>query len=188
MKASCDVLTIGEALVLFGEDDVQELSVGKTFTTGIGGAESNVAISMQRLGFSASWIGAIGNDAFGKMIESALHAEGVATVLRRDNAHPTGHMIKLSSGAQDPLVIYCRKNSAASHLSHDQVAWGYLPETRLLHLSGVFLALSEETRTTALKLAEKAVEDRIPISLDINYRHQLWDPEVAHLHLKPFAE
>lgn len=188
VKASCDILTIGEALVLFREDDVQELAVGKTFTTGIGGAESNVAISMQRLGFSASWIGAIGNDAFGNLIESTLRAEGVTTVLRRDHAHPTGHMIKLSSGAGDPLVVYCRKNSAASHLSPDQVAWGYVPETRLLHLSGVFLALSEETRATALQLAEKAIENKIPVSFDINYRHQLWDPEMARLHLKPFAE
>ena len=45
----------------------------------MGGAESNVAIGVARLGVGAAWIGRVGDDAAGRKILRELRAEGVHT-------------------------------------------------------------------------------------------------------------
>ena len=50
---------------------------------GIGGAESNVAIGLARLGVASTWISRVGDDAFGTFVTREIRAEGV-----RVHRHP----------------------------------------------------------------------------------------------------
>ena len=56
--------------------DVGLIEFAREFRYGIGGAESNVAIGAARLGAQATWLGRLGSDATGDLIERRLRAEG----------------------------------------------------------------------------------------------------------------
>ena len=45
---------------------------------------------------------------------------------------------------------------------------------KILHISGLFLALSEDTTASCLEIAKKAKENGTMISFDINYRASFW--------------
>jgi len=52
---------------------VRSLATGKpqngtNWVLGIGGAESNVAVGLARLGNSVRWVSALGQDAFGDLV------------------------------------------------------------------------------------------------------------------------
>jgi len=72
-----DVVTIGETMVLFEANERGLLQYDQHFQKSIGGAESNVAIGLSKLGHKSSWISKLGNDPFGKYIYSYLKGEGV---------------------------------------------------------------------------------------------------------------
>lgn len=65
------------------------------FTKKIGGAESNVAIGLARLGHHAGWISKLGDDEFGKVIFAFLKGETVdVSKVAFDQEAPTGIYFK----------------------------------------------------------------------------------------------
>lgn len=58
----CEVMTIGEPMVMFLADTKEPLAQVNHFTKMIAGAELNVAIGLQRLGHSVSYATQVGND------------------------------------------------------------------------------------------------------------------------------
>jgi 2-dehydro-3-deoxygluconokinase len=61
---------------------------------------------------------------------------------------------------------------------------GYLEGARLLHLTGITPALSDECRAFTSWAAREARRAGVRVSFDVNYRSKLWSPESA----KSFAE
>ena len=59
------VIAIGETMALMSSDGYGPLQHARTMTLGIGGAESNVAIALKRLGVDSTWIGKVGTDSLG---------------------------------------------------------------------------------------------------------------------------
>src|SRR5690625_602591 len=72
-----DVITLGESMVLFEPMDGGNLQYAPLFRKTIGGAESNLAIGLSKLGHKVSWISKLGDDPFGKYIYSFIKGEGV---------------------------------------------------------------------------------------------------------------
>src|SRR5690242_67659 len=75
-----DVLSIGEALIDFISDGQQgALGEAQHFTMYPGGAVTNVAINVARLGGSAALAACVGEDAFGTFLRHQLQQAGVMT-------------------------------------------------------------------------------------------------------------
>ena len=72
-----EVLTIGETMVIFQPLQVGNLEDNVPIQQRIGGAESNFAIGLSRLGHDVKYITRLGNDPFGKRILKTLLAERV---------------------------------------------------------------------------------------------------------------
>ena len=87
------LVTLGETLGLLVADDVGPLSLARGMRLSMGGAESNVAIGASRLGVPATWIGRLGNDPIGDLIERQLLAERVRCLVQRDPS-PTAIMLR----------------------------------------------------------------------------------------------
>lgn len=86
-----DVVTLGETMVLFVPTETGPLKYIYQFNKHIGGAESNVAIGLSKLGVKAGWISKLGKDGFGDYIESFIRGEGVdVSQVKEDEEHPTG--------------------------------------------------------------------------------------------------
>ena len=167
------LFTLGETMGLVSAGDIGPLEYARSFSFGIGGAESNVAIGVARLGGAATWLGRVGPDATGDLIDRRLRAEGVRTLAVRDDAF-TGLMVKHRRSGEQTRVDYHRTGSAGSRLNPADLPAADLGAATILHVTGITPALSDSARATVFQAVETARAAGVPVSVDVNYRSKLW--------------
>ncbi len=173
------VITAGETMVLGVPARSGRLRHAASLELKIGGAESNVAIALSRLGVSAGWVSFLGDDEPGQLVLDRVRAEGVDTSrVRRLRDHPTGLYLREQVGAAT-RVYYYRQGSASSAMGPNAFDPGYLEGAEFLHLTGITPALSEECRRFVLWAAEEARKSGVQVSFDVNYRSKLLSSEGA---------
>ncbi|KKI89379.1 2-dehydro-3-deoxygluconokinase [Bacillus sp. SA1-12] len=175
-----DVVTLGESMVVFTPNSDGFMRNATQFTKKIGGAESNVAIGLARLGHHVGWISKLGDDEFGKAILAALKGENVdVSKVTFDQEAPTGIYFKEPRRQNNMRVYYYRKGSAASKLSPSDLDNGYLSKAKYLHITGITPALSQSCRETIFEAIRLAKNNGSTIVFDPNLRTKLWDAETA---------
>lgn len=175
------VVTLGETMALLTTPPTGRLTAGSAMPVGIGGAESNVAIGLVRLGVPATWVSRVGDDAFGSLVVRELRAEGVTVRATVDDGAPTGLMVKELRGGRPWRVRYHRAGSAASRLSPadvDAVAED-VRSAAALHLTGITPALGPGPAAAVDRAVQLARSAGVPVVLDVNHRTALWSDEVA---------
>jgi 2-dehydro-3-deoxygluconokinase len=175
-----ELITFGETMVLFNPDSTGSLRYVHSFSKSIGGAESNVAIALARLGHEVGWFSRLGDDEFGQYIKSVIRGEGVdVSKVIEDKERNTGLLFKERFAHTDPNIYYYRKNSAASNLKPEDLDYEYIKQAKILHITGITLALSQTARETVCKAVEIANQNEVLVSFDPNIRLKLWDIEKA---------
>lgn len=173
------VITAGETMALVVPSGPGRLRHATNLLLSIGGAESNVAIGLSRLGIPASWISALGDDELGEVVLHRLRAEGVDTSsVRRISDRPTGLYLR-EEVAGRLRVYYYRSGSAAASLSPNAFDPRTLQGAAFLHLTGITGALSPECADFLPWAATTARDAGVRVSYDVNYRSRLWDPPAA---------
>ncbi|MGW3243039.1 sugar kinase [Streptomyces sp. NPDC001070] len=169
--AAVDVVCVGESMVTFVPAARGErLAEAASFECGTGGAESNVACALARLGHTVRWISRVGADPFGDHLVAAIAAAGVdVSGVRRDPGRPTGVCFRTGDGE----VAYYRAGSAATAMGPDNVARHGAWAGRVLHLSGITPALSEGCADLVHGLTAPGPESPL-VSFDVNHRPALW--------------
>lgn len=181
------VLCVGETMVQVTPLRGHGITRDTEFHLVPGGAESNVASLVAQLGHSATWLGAVGDDPFGRLIESSLAADGVdVSKVKRDKNHKTGVYFKDLSGGTT-TVHYYRDSSAASHLDPSILETVASKSWDLVHMSGVTPALSDSCNQLVDSVLRKRVFGDVTVSFDINYRRSLWPVETASVSLEAYA-
>ncbi len=187
-ESSPQIITFGESMALFMPQEHKAIERSATLEQGFGGAESNVAIGLARLGASVGWFGALGDDPFGKIILKTLRGEGVD--VSRAQLHPeapTGMMFR-EHVAGRMAVHYFRKHSAASRMTPDQLDEDYIRGAKLLHVTGITSALSDNCHQTVRRAIDIAKDAGVLVSFDPNLRLKLWSIEEAREALLPLAK
>ena len=115
-----EVVTVGESMGLFHAPAGIPIESHPVFRVSFGGAESNVAIGLARLGRSVEWIGRLGDDDLGRLIARELRAERVS-VQDRIGDGPTGIMVRTRRGHARAFVQYARNGSAGAALGPDDL-------------------------------------------------------------------
>lgn len=89
-----------------------ETVIGTNFTIACGGKGANQAVAAARLGASASFVGRVGDDMFGEMLERSLREAGVNTAhLKRDkNSHTGVAQIYVAHGGENCIVVVLGAN------------------------------------------------------------------------------
>jgi len=179
--ASVDVVTVGEAMVLFSAAQPGALSEVQLFRRATAGAELNVAVGLSRLGFNVGYVSKVGRDNFGDYLLSFLAAEGIdRSQVCIDDGHSTGFMLKsLETDGSDPHIEYFRCGSAASHLNSADNPVAYCAGSRHLHLTGICPALGPSVRELVFAMAEQARAGGRSVSFDPNLRPSLWQSQQA---------
>ncbi|WP_307813386.1 sugar kinase [Streptomyces sp. N35] len=182
-----DVACLGESMVTFRPTRPGRLADVPGFDRGIGGAESNVACTLARAGHSARWIGRVGDDGFGEYLTREIAHCGVDTsAVRRDGERPTGIYFRTAGDRATDAheVAYYRAGSAASAMSVANVDLDGLRSARIVHLSGITAALSDDCLALMRELAAPRA-GRPLVSFDVNHRPGLWrTPEDARVLLE----
>ncbi|MDF2934683.1 MAG: 2-dehydro-3-deoxygluconokinase [Paenibacillaceae bacterium] len=183
-----EVLTFGESMGLLMSAGNKGIEYSATLDKSFGGAESNFAIGVARLGHRVGWFGRLGKDPLGLMIQKRIRGEGVdvSRVELTDEA-PTGLMLKEAISGKS-FVYYYRKNSAASLMRPEHLDEDYIKQAKILHVTGITAALSESCRETLWAAIRIAKKHGVKVCFDPNLRLKLWTLEEARSVLLPMAE
>ncbi|MFD9905001.1 sugar kinase [Streptomyces sp. NPDC059063] len=172
-----DVVTLGESMVTFLPSRPGRLADVPSFERGIGGAESNVACALAAAGHRTRWVSRVGADGFGDHLVAAIGRYGVDTsAVGRDPHRPTGIYFRTADdrAADAHEVLYYRAGSAASAMSPGTMAPDALWSGRVLHLSGITPALSDDCLALVRDLCTRRPGRRSLVSFDVNHRPGLW--------------
>lgn len=173
------VVALGESLGLLVASRIGRLELVPTMELGFGGAESNVAIGLARLGTPVTWMGRLGDDALGRLIARQLRAEDVEVAASRDPLAPTALMLKERPAPGASAVSYYRAGSAGSRLAPEHLDLDRIRAARVLHITGITAALGDAPRS-ALDAAIAAARDAgTLVSFDVNHRSRLWSADAA---------
>ncbi len=178
-----DVITLGETMLRFTPPRLQRLEQATTLELEVGGTESNVAIGLARLGLNVLWLSRLTANPLGRIIARTIVGHGVDTsrVVWTDDDRVGLLFFEEGTAPRGSQVLYDRQHSAVSQMQpHDLPAELFHPEgARLLHLTGITLALGPHLNATAHKAMQLAKSAGWQLSFDVNYRQQLWSPADA---------
>lgn len=174
---SPQVICMGEAMVEFVKSDND--AHHPHYRQGVGGDTSNAAIAAARQGASVGFLSSIGTDDFGASVLGCWRKEGIDTCgVVQSETDPTG-IYFVDPQPEVRRFTYYRKGSAASRMRPDQIDEQLISRSRVLHLSGISLAISETARETCFAAVRMARKHNVLVSFDINHRSKLWSDETA---------
>lgn len=185
---SRSVVTLGETMALVRTTEIGSLRHANALAFGIGGAESNVAIGLARLGIPTSWLGRVGDDSLGERVAREIRGDGVDVRAIVDPDAATGLMVKERPSAASTAVHYYRAGSAGSRLRPEDLPDGWVEDASLLHITGITPLLSDTAEAAVHAAVDRARAAGTMVSFDINYRSALASPGVAGPVLRDLAE
>jgi 2-dehydro-3-deoxygluconokinase len=171
-----DILALGEAMLEFNQTGAGD---GRLYLQGFGGDTSNFAVAAARQGARVGYISAVGDDRHGRMLREMWAAEGVdASAVMVDPAAHTG-IYFVSHDAEGHHFAFMRRGSAASRITPALLPRHAIRSARVLHVSGISLAISASARATCHAAMALARDAGVLISFDTNMRAALWPVEPA---------
>jgi 2-dehydro-3-deoxygluconokinase len=175
-EGAVDLVCLGEAMVEYNQTGADG---GRTHLQGFGGDTSNVAIAAARQGARAAVAGAVGDDRHGRLLLDLWDAEGVDRAsVRVDPDAPTG-VYFVTHGARGHDFHFLRRGSAASRVGPGDLPLARIRGARVLHVSGISLAISEAARAAGMAAVAAARAAGVDVAFDTNLRLRLWPVERA---------
>lgn len=173
-----DILGIGEPLIEMVRLP-DPIDGRPAYVQGFGGDTSTAIIAAARQGAEAGYISAVGDDMFGEALRDLWTRERVDhSHVQTRSGDPTG-VCFIDPDPAGRRFTYARRGSAASHYALGDLPDDAIAGAKVLHLSGITLAISDTMRAAALRAAEIAKRQGTLVSLDLNHRPRLWSDETA---------
>ncbi|EGM0634612.1 aminoimidazole riboside kinase [Escherichia coli] len=166
---SAKVWVLGDAVVdLLPESDGRLLPCP-------GGAPANVAVGIARLGGTSGFIGRVGDDPFGALMQRTLLTEGVdITYLKQDEWHRTSTvLVDLNDQGERSFTFMVRPSADLFLETTDLPCWRH---GEWLHLCSIALS-AEPSRTSAFTAMTAIRHAGGFVSFDPNTREDLWQDE-----------
>jgi len=182
-----DVTTFGEMLLRLSVPSGERLETARQLDVHPAGAEANVVTLLARLNCLALWMGALPDNPMGRLAASALQGAGVdmSGVLWRESGRMGTYYVEFAAPPRGIQVTYDRAYSCAAEVQLNEIDWDKLLDTRILHLTGITLALSQSCCDVVTEAVKLAKQRKITVSFDVNYRQKLWSETDARQTLLP---
>lgn len=168
-----DVVALGELLIDFTDNGVSGQG-NPVFEANPGGAPCNVLSCLQKLGHPTAFIGKVGKDSFGKLLEVAVKEQGICTEgLLFDEEVPTTLAFVHTKQDGDRDFSFCRNPGADMMLGKEEVSRELIQSAKIFHFGS--LSMTSERAEAATKYAvETAKANGTLVSFDPNLRPPLW--------------
>src|ERR1044071_683460 len=185
-----DFVSLGESMLRLSVPAGKRLDDTRKLDMELAGAESNVSVALARLGWRVGWVSRMPDHALSDAVLRALRSDGVdiSAVKRVPNERLGTYFIEYASPPRSTQVIYDRENSAASRMTSADIDWDYLLDTRVLHLTGITAALSDNCYDLVVEAIRRAHAAGVIVSFDVNYRAKLWPTDIAGRKLRPLIQ
>ena len=172
------ILCVGEALIdMICTDTGKTLSQGQHFVKKPGGAPTNVAAAIAALGGKVELAAKVGDDPFGKQLIEVMQDFGVATrmILQDPHYFTTFAFVSLMEDGERDFVF---NRGADGQLSRQEVDEINLDEFSIIHFGSATAFLDGPLQIAYESLLQKALQKKIFISFDPNYRHLLYKNQI----------
>jgi 2-dehydro-3-deoxygluconokinase len=174
-----DLTTLGEGQLRLCVPAGSRMERADRFDVFVSGTEGNVASTLARLGRATGWVSALPATPLGRRVTNEYTLAGVDLgAVRWSEGRLATYYVEYAVPPRSIQVWFDRRDSCFTRLTPGEVDWDYLLDTRLLHLTGITLALPGP-HALALEAAKRAKAAGTPLSYDVNYRARLWSPEEA---------
>jgi len=190
-----DVISFGEVMLRLSPPNKERISQGEVFEKKAGGSELNVVSGISLLGLRTGIITKLPNNEIGKFVKNKIRFYGVSDdyIVYDDSEYKRLGIYYYESGAhpRKPTVVYDRHGSSINSITLDEINSAVYESTKIFHVSGISLALSEQVRHVVIEMIKRFKEKGVLISFDVNYRASLWDEETARktiLSILPFID
>lgn len=140
-----------------------------------GGAPCNVLAMVSKLGGKTAFIGKVGKDAFGDLLEETLLSQNINTegLVKDPRYCTTLAFVHLDSKGERSFSFY-RKPGADMMLEQQEINQSLIKKAKIFHFGT--LSMTNEPVLSATKFAiDLAMESGCIISFDPNIRPLLWD-------------
>lgn len=168
-----DVVAIGELNVdvilnnIDGKPEVGKEKFAKNMDLVLGSSTAIFAANIASLGSKTGFVGMIGNDIFGELIESSLSEKGVDTsMLITSDKHASGATICLNYGEDRANLTY---QGSMDFMEFSDIDKEIFKQTKHIHISSVFM--QSGVKKDLLDILKFARENNVTTSLDTQ-----WDP------------
>lgn len=175
------VVTLGEIMLRLSTPRFERFVQSESFDVIYGGGEANVAVSLANYGFDSYFVSKLPENDIGQSAINHLRRFGVDTKYISRGGDRVG-IYYLESGAsmRPSKVIYDRANSSISQASIEDFDFDKIfKDAEWFHFSGITPALSKEAATLTEEALKAAKKHKVTVSVDLNYRKNLWTPEEA---------
>ena len=189
-KPRFDVTTIGEGQLRYSVPAGTRLEQATQLNVSVAGTEANVTGLLSRLGWRCGWVSSLPDSPLGRRVANEYRLSGLdlsAVVWSTDYRLAT-YYVEYASPPRATQVYFDRANTCFTNLRASQVDWDYVLDTRLLHLSGLTVPLSDSIYHIIEQAMARAKAGGVKISFDMNYRARIWSPEQAAKTVKPLIK
>ena len=173
-----DVIALGELLIDFTMNGASNQG-NELFEANPGGAPCNVLSMLHNLGKKTAFIGKVGQDSFGTLLEETLKQIGIDTEgLKKDqNVNTTLAFVHTAPDGDRSFSFY-RNPGADMMLREEEIEEDLIAQGKIFHFGT--LSMTDELVSRATKKAvDIAKQHQLLISFDPNYRPLLWEREEA---------
>lgn len=185
-----DITSIGEGQIRLTVPRGERLARSRTLSMTAACSEANVCGVLAQLGRSTSWCSVLPQGDLAERCLSEFRSVGVdlSNMIRVPEGRMALYFMEPGEPPMPSRVTYDRLNTPFRDITVDDIDWDSMLNTRLVFVTGITAALTQNTADVLHHFVTEAARRDIDIALDVNYRGLLWTPERAREVLSPIAE
>ena len=170
------VVTFGELMLRLKSPGLERLFQSPALEATFGGAEANVAVSLANYGIDARFVSALPANPVADAALAELRGLGVDTrFVKRQGERMGIYFLEGGANQRASKVVYDRAGSAIASAQSGDFDWdAVLDGADWFHVSGVTPAISASAATLSIDAARAARARGLTVSVDYNYRKNLW--------------
>ena len=173
--------TMGEIMLRLTPPGNQRFEQSSQFNVFYGGDEANVAVSLSIFNLDVAYITKLPDNPFGDEAINQLRRYGVNTeYIKRGGKRIGINFYEIGAAMRPSRVVYDRANSSISEADMEDFDFEKIfKDSVWFHTSGITPALSDKSSELTKNAMQKAREMGLTVSMDLNYRENLWTSEKA---------
>lgn len=168
-----DVTALGELLIDFTDNGRSE-SGNLLFEANPGGAPCNVLAMLAKLNKKTAFIGKVGADMFGTLLENAVKSVGISAkgLVKDKNVSTTLAFVQTLKGGEREFS-FVRNPGADMMLNANEVNEFLIQNSKIFHF-GTLSSTDEPAKSATRHAIEIAEKSGALLSFDPNLRERLW--------------
>jgi 2-dehydro-3-deoxygluconokinase len=176
------VVTFGEIMLRLSPPGKQRFIQAVNYDVTYGGGEANVAVSLANYGIDSCFVTKVPEHEIGQGSINHLRQYGVNTnYITRGGKRLGIYFLEIGASQRPSKVIYDRENSSIAQIRTGEFDWEKIFEgAKWFHFTGITPALGDGPTEVILEALKVAQDKKIKVSVDLNYRKNLWSSEKAN--------